>query len=215
MHLQGFFVLFTILEELLLSAVKINLAKFISITGHPLITMPAVVMVAMFYYDTFYNALFVSGFIVFGVVVPLAIRNYKKAQAKIYTNFDVSDQQQRNSWFKFAVGLFCIAVIVMLITPQDPKTRYSFLIAAGLLLVSQLLNYYVKSSMHVSVNVFLSFMILTIYPPAAIAMFLLVLPIAWSRLYLKRHTVTEVITGGMLGLTFGLLLYFMMQIDFQ
>jgi membrane-associated phospholipid phosphatase len=177
--------------------------------------MPAVVMVAMFYYDNFYNALFVSAFIVFGVVAPLAIRNYKKARAKVYTNFDVSDQQQRNSWFKFAVGLFCLAVIVMLVTPQDPKTRYSFLIAAGLLLASQLLNYYVKSSMHVSVNVFLGFMILTINPLAAIAMFLLILPVAWSRLYLKRHTVAEVIAGGILGLTFGLLLYYMMQIDFK
>jgi membrane-associated phospholipid phosphatase len=49
-------------------------------------------------------------------------------------------------------------------------------------------------------------MILSINIYLAALLFMFVVAIAWSRVYLERHTIKEVMTGAILGTVYGLLL---------
>jgi len=126
-----------------------------------------------------------------------------------YTNFDVSNKKQRQSWYVFAILVLFIITIALFITDQPQTLSLSVLFSLILLITSKLMNYYIKSSLHVSFNIFLSFLIMPMSLLAGILFLVFTILIAWARLSLKRHTVKEIIAGSTIGLTIGsLTLYF-------
>ena len=183
-------------------------AKYISVIGHPLLTIPIFVIPILFHFQDFKSALSISILMVFGIIVPLTIKMYIGEKKGLYSNFDVSDQGERKGWYFFSVVLLAITVILLFVTNQSHAVRFGFLLSALLLLSSQIVNYYIKSSLHVSFNIFLSFLIFPINIYLGTLFFLFVFVIAWSRVYLKRHTIKEVTTGAIIGTIFGLLLQF-------
>ena len=183
-------------------------AKYISVIGHPLLTIPIFVISILFHFQDFKSALSISILMVFGIIVPLTIKMYIGEKKGLYSNFDVSDQGERKGWYFFSVALLTITVIFLFVTNQSHAVRFGFLLSALLLLSSQIVNYYIKSSLHVSFNIFLSFLIFPINIYLGTLFFLFVFVIAWSRVYLKRHTIKEVTTGAIIGTIFGLLLQF-------
>jgi hypothetical protein len=187
---------------------KTKAAAFISFIGHPLLTIPIFAIIAFFTYEEFQRALWHSSLIVAGIFLPLSIRMYLKARRGAYTNFDVSDKKQRQSWYVFAVVLLAGITVVLFITDQPRTLRLSLLFSSILLALSQVLNYFVKSSLHVSFTIFLSFMILPMNPVAAAVFLAFTLLIAWARLTLKRHTWAEIITGAGIGLAIGITYFF-------
>ena len=58
-----------------------------------------------------------------------------------YTNFDVSNQEQRKSWYFFAIALLAATIVILFATNQPHAIRFGFLLSALLLLCSQILNY--------------------------------------------------------------------------
>jgi ABC-type Na+ efflux pump permease subunit len=75
-------------------ATKLRIAKFISFTGHPLLTIPLFVCIVMFATESFGKALFISVLIIGGIFVPSIVSMYAKSKNGTYTNFDFSDQRQ-------------------------------------------------------------------------------------------------------------------------
>jgi hypothetical protein len=185
----------------------IKVARYISIIGHPLITVPFIVILCLFHYEDFNSALFASILTIIGIIVPLSIKMYRNTKTGVYTNFDVSNQGERKSWYYFAFALLAAIVIILFLTDQPHALQFGFLLAALLLLTSQVVNYFIKSSLHVSFNVFLSFLIAPINIVIACCFFFFVFSIAWSRITLKRHTIKETSVGAVIGLFFGFLLY--------
>jgi len=72
-------------------------------------------------------------------------------------------------------------------------------------------NLYVKSSLHVSMNIYLSFLIMPINATIGIIVLLLTGLIAWSRIVLGRHTFKEVWVGTILGLIIGLIMFVLVK----
>ncbi|MEO7992239.1 MAG: phosphatase PAP2 family protein [Chryseolinea sp.] len=184
----------------------IKLAKYISVLGHPLLTIPLVLIVALFNFEEPKRALFISLLIVGGIFIPLTIKMYNGTKDGTYTNFDISEKSQRQSWYFFALALLAIVTIVLFVTNQSRVLCLSMLFAFILLLTSQLMNYYIKSSLHVSLNVFLAFSILPMSLVTGIVLFVFVILISWSRLALKRHTLKEILAGAFIGFAVGILL---------
>jgi hypothetical protein len=183
-----------------------KLAKYISVLGHPLLTIPLVLIVALFTFEEPKRALFISLLIVGGIFIPLTIKMYKGAKDGTYTNFDISEISQRQSWYFFALALLAIVTIILFVTNQSRVLCLSMLFAFLLLLTSQLMNYFIKSSLHVSLNVFLAFSILPMSLVTGIVLFGFVILISWSRLVLKRHTLKEILAGAFIGFAVGILL---------
>jgi len=56
---------------------KIKIAKYISVIGHPLLTIPLFVVSILFRFQDFNSALLISVLMVFGIILPLTIKMYR------------------------------------------------------------------------------------------------------------------------------------------
>jgi len=186
--------------------VKQKIAAYISLMAHPLITISIFILVVMFSYEEFNKALFISFLLVGCVIVPSTIRNYIKTKNGEYTNFDVSVKKQRNSMYLFAITLLVIINCILFFTKQSEDLFLGALFALFLLIVSYLVNFSIKCSGHVSLTIYLAFLIMPINLTIGIIVLLFSGPIGWSRVELKRHTPKEVYTGAIIGFTIGLLM---------
>jgi len=173
------------------------------------VTIPAFSIIAFFKYEDFKSALLHSSFILIGICFPLILKMYLNSKDGTYTNFNVSNQKQRQSWYIYATFILLVATIILFVTDQSRTFRFSVLFSLILLVSSQVMNYIIKSSLHVSLNIFLSFLIIPMNLMIGIAFFVFTILIAWARLTLKSHTFKEIIAGSIMGLTIGVLyLYF-------
>lgn len=188
-----------------------KIATVISIIGHPLLTLSIFSIIVFFAYEEFHKALFHSLLIIGVLFVPVTIKMYRNSRNGTYTNFDVSDQSQRQSWYIFIILLMLLLTIILFATDQPRTLRYSILLSLILLSVSKMLNYYVKSSLHVSFNIFLSFLIIHINPATGIIFLAFTALISWSRLILNRHTLKEIIAGFVIGFLIGISSLYLIQ----
>jgi hypothetical protein len=180
-----------------------KIAKCISILGHPMITIPVFVMITLFNFETMEKASLICALIIGGIFIPLAIKMYRGEKSGAYSNFDVSNRSERQSWYTYVVVLLVLVTIVVFITGQSRTLCLSVLFSSLLLITAQLVNRYIKSSLHVSLNVFLFFMILHMNVAAACAFLVFIFLIARARLILNRHTPKELLTGALIGVFWG------------
>lgn len=184
---------------------KLNPARIISIMGHPLVLGNVYVMFMSFTYWDKQTALFIS-LLVFGLVTtPIIWNNLRKMKRGEYTNFDVSDHVQRKGFYPFALTLFLCLLTVFWIVGISGPALHQTAVFLGLLLVMALISLKTKASLHVAVACYIAISLLTIGYFLCLAMLTVAFAVAWSRLKLNRHTVTEVIAGSVVGIAFGIL----------
>src|SRR5260221_9307112 len=114
---------------------KIKFAEFISVIGHPLLTLSIFAITALFTYEEFYGALLNSSLIVAGIILPLTLKMHLNSKNGTYTNFDVSDKTQRQSWYGFAILVLLIVTIILFVTDQPRRLSLSVLFSLILLLL--------------------------------------------------------------------------------
>lgn len=183
-----------------------KVANFISIIGHPLLTIPIFVMIVMFGFKGFSEAAMISALIVGGIFIPVILWMYIKSKNGTYTNFDVSDKNERKSLFLFVIPLLIIVTVALFATNQSRNLCISVLFALILTVISQCVNFFVKSSLHVSLNIYLAALIFTVNFEMGIAVLLFTVLLSWSRLKLGRHTIKEVLFGASIGTLISLIM---------
>jgi len=189
-------------------SIKNSLARIVSIIGHPMLTVPLFVIIVLFSNNDVKTASFHTFLIIGCIFIPVIGWMYIKTKNGSYTNFDVSDRKQRNSLFVFAIPLLIIVTIVLYLTHQSSDTCLTLLFATILVIISQLVNFYIKSSLHVSFTLYLAFISFTLYPLLGFGFIILAILIGWSRIVLKRHTLIEVIVGSIIGSAIGSIMFY-------
>jgi hypothetical protein len=187
---------------------KLKIARIISVIGHPLLSIPVFVVFVMYANEGFKKASFISFLIIGCVFIPVFLRMYIKSRNQSYTNFDVSDREQRKSLFIFVLPILIIVTFILFITKQSPNLCLSVLFATILIFISQITNLYLKSSLHVSLNILLSFLMMTMNFKLGIVFLLFTGIIGWSRIITGRHSIKEVLYGGFLGSIIGLIMVY-------
>ena len=186
-----------------------KVAKVISILGHPFLTIPIYTLAITFGICEIKDAIFISFMVVGCFFVPVILWNYINTKRGKYTNFDVSNQKERNSLYVFAIHILTAILFVFYLSHQSNSIILNILFALILTVVSYLVNFKIKCSGHISLTIFLSFIVLPKNLTAAYILLVCALIIGWSRIVLKRHTFIEVLTGMIIGLVVGLsMLYF-------
>lgn len=134
-------------------------------------------------------------FVAFGVILG------------IFSDMDVSKREERPLLFAF-MGIVTILYLISLIAFNAPKVLLIvvFALILGLLLIA-IVNNKIKVSLHVAtVSSFISF-IAIVYGGIFLFAFLIIPIIAWSRVKIKRHTLLEAVTGGILGIALTVIVY--------
>lgn len=187
------------------STMKTKLANYISIIGNPILTISLFAVISFFTYEAIQKAFLHSFLMVAGIAVPLTVKMYRGSKNGTYSNFDISDQKERQSWYFFPIIILFIVTILLYLMHSSRTLLLSILFALILLIISQVVNYFVKCSLHVSFNVYLSFLILRQHLLLGLVFIIFTVLIAWSRLVLKRHSLTEIMAGLLCGLAIGML----------
>ena len=183
---------------------KQRIARFISIAGHPFLTIQLYVLIVMFAYEDLKKAILNSFLIIGCVFIPLIIWLYLRYKKGFITNFDVSDRKQRESIFVFIIPILSLVTFIVYKTDQSRNLYLSLVFAIVLLLISQAVNFLIKSSLHVSLNIYLSFLVMTVNYKLSIILLLFTILIGWSRIIIGRHTLKEVLVGATIGISLGL-----------
>jgi len=170
------------------------------------LTFPLFIVIVMFGFKGFNEAALVSSLIVGGIFIPVILWVYLKSKNGSYTNFDVSDRNQRKSLFLFVIPLLTVVTVVLFATNQSRNLCMSVLFALILTVISQFINFFVKSSLHVSLNIYLAALIFTVNFEMGIVVLLFTGLLSWSRIKLGRHTIKEVLFGLSIGAIMSLLM---------
>lgn len=171
--------------------------------GNPLLTIPLYSVVALFLKEDSGTAWTVTLLLVGGVVAPILIKSYRGVQKGEYTNYDISDRKQRQSWYVLPTLLLSVVTMALYLSGQSRIIWLATLFALVLFVASQVVNLFIKTSLHVGFNAFLGFLALPLSKGLGLAFLLFTIPLAWSRIVLKRHTLSEVIAGAVLGVLSG------------
>ena len=189
------------------TSLKAGIAKLISNFGNPFTLIFLFTVFSTFHFLPVNKAIKISIIILFIALIPTGLFIIYNVKKGTYTNYDVSNQKQRPSLYLFSLSVL-IFIIAVLVFNQEPK----FIIGGGiaafiLLLISFLVNMKVKCSLHTSFAVFIALAFLHLNLIWSFGLLLFAFFMGWSRLILRRHTIGEVMIGGILGSTVGLLFY--------
>ena len=134
--------------------------------------------------------------------VPILGYIYYNVKKGKFTNMDVSNRKQRNSLYYYIIALLLLFIVVNLITGKTIPAAFYYL--TGLLCVMMLSNFWIKSSMHTALNFFVAALFYQLSPTLGFVWAGLTVIIAITRLILKRHTLSEVFSGAVIGIIFSI-----------
>ncbi len=186
-------------------------ARLISLISNPLfISIPMSYAIVFKSKEDFLYAIewtFIS--LVFTIAIGLFV--FYGVKKGIFSDFDISKRQERNAIFIFTIliGIIYFAVIFFL---QGP--RVLLLALAALLLgtlIADLINRKIKASIHIAVFSSFSIVVGILYGGIFWLIPFFTPLVAWSRIKLKRHHLSETIVGWFLGASLVLLLYYIVK----
>ena len=179
-------------------------ARWVSWIGHPLvfISLSVGIIIALRFANRAGLALSLT--LLATVILPMALLLFRGFQSGRWSDPDVSIHAERVRFYPRAISISAVAVIVLLLFRAPGFALRGATMTLFLLIMAALINLRMKLSLH-ALFAFYSAVILSVVNPVVGAVaFALALLVFWSRLYLKRHDLLEMLVGAFLGLLGGL-----------
>lgn len=179
---------------------KIRFARLASVLVHPAVVMPLAAVVATRHANS--DLQWTSFTLAILAVAGIMIYSLIKAGSGSWSHIDASEEHERSQLNKFSsVGLLLLAGVLAL-----AGSHLAVAVAIGfsgtLILLGHLLRHRLKPSLHVAFDAFATCIVWP-SPGACVALLAATIVVAWSRLVLSKHSTSEVIVGGTLGVACG------------
>ena len=139
------------------------------------------------------------------VAVMLCVIAWRVAKGR-WSDYDVSDAQQRHGFYPVALIVVAIAAVAGWLLHMPADFVRGMIVAEVLLATSAVVTRYTKVSLHVMFGAFCTVIVNSADIRAGVLFASLVIAVAWSRVVLGRHSIAQVLIGAALGAVFGLLL---------
>ncbi len=175
------------------SALVLKLSKFISGFFNPMNSLLIYFIIFSFKNHTLLQSAKNFIPILLITIIPISLWIYLNVKSKKYSDADVSDRSQRKSLYFFIAGSM-ITYLVYIFLREDRIDWVLFFLLI-LLIVMQISNYFIKSSMHTALNIFVAALMLTLDPLLGLLWLVIALIVGLTRIILKRHTIAEVASG--------------------
>jgi membrane-associated phospholipid phosphatase len=112
----------------------------------------------------------------------------------------------RTPFFVIAIAFYSIAAVIFSVT----NTGIMFLLALSYALVTIILllvNQFWKVSVHSAGVTGPIFALIFVFGPMVLPLSLMIVLVSWSRIKLKKHTLTQTFVGSLIPIAVGLVLY--------
>lgn len=126
-------------------------------------------------------------------IIPVIIWLIWNVRTGRYTNMDVSDRVQRKTLYIFVAG--CLIGYLIFYYVRNGYIDLVMLFILILLITMQISNFFIKSSMHTSFNIFVAALFFTLDWKMGLIWLGIAVLVGITRVILKRHTVKEVFMG--------------------
>ncbi len=171
-------------------------ARIISTTCNPFLTALTLFVILSYRLadntSDFWMLLFISSF--FTAVGPMIFVFWAYATDKI-SDLDMSVRSEREAVFGAFIAFYCSGTLVLAAT-QAPALLIASMAGytANMVIVGFITRYW-KISTH-AIGITAPIVALwTLYKPAPLPFFILIPLVAWARVYLKAHTIAQVVAG--------------------
>lgn len=184
---------------------KNKAARLFTVLGHPLILGTVYVFFMAAANLPSRQAFLLSVLVVGFIALPITWHNLRKLKKGQYSNFDVSDQNQRKGFYPFALGLFLILFLSFYFLEFPPAVLYNSGNFTIMLACLALVNLKIKASLHAATAFYAGISVFSISMTGGIIIMGLAMATTWSRWELKRHSPLELLIGVMMGMFFGMI----------
>src|SRR6266480_1724120 len=180
-------------------------ARLISWIGHPLVFVLASVAVVVGTQLGPRTGLPILLALLLSTLMPTAILLLSGIRSGRWSDADVSIRKERQRFFPWAVPFSLAGVIAMWWLHAPSYIIRGGMVTLALFLASWMVNFGLKLSLHALFAFYCAIILFRIGPIWGAIAFVLAILVAWSRLFLQRHTGIELIVGISLGLTGGVI----------
>lgn len=169
------------------------LARRLSIFGHPFLLLPASVgAIAVLRGGDARAGLLMAGvFVAVSVAIVAGIRSGR------FNDFDVSERERRRGFYPLVIAATAGLAYSF---RQDAQAVRACLSAGALLLSCSVVNRWLEASLHTAFGPYAAGLGATWSLAAGLWVLPFAAAVAWSRVYLGRHSTVEVLVGSALGL---------------
>jgi len=138
--------------------------------------------------------------VLFISAIPLAMSLLMTRAGKVTDKY-IQHRTQRHLFYALSLGSMLAGAAVVWLVPSSAEARWMALLAVGTLLAVMAINTRLKISIHALIAALAAVVFSAGYlNPAVLAISVAVwATVIWSRVYLKRHSITEVLLGSLLG----------------
>ena len=179
---------------------KIQIARWISIAGHPFTFVVFLVATASWKMHGGEHALRTTGIVVAGMLVPLGLFIWNRYSLGHWETVDASAPADRPALYTAAFLLLIPVGLYFILREQGTEMVRGLAAVAILIGILAGLNRWIKLSVHITLATFAAVIITRLAPAWGIALLLFLPFLGWSRLMLSRHSPAEVAGGFLLGL---------------
>jgi hypothetical protein len=184
-----------------------QLARFVSIAGHPLVLVPLAIALATFGRLPHATAATILAVVLASMAV-LAVYVVIQVRRGAWTNVDVSTREHRPKMYLVAIASTVAALALLYSGGHRPEVLRGTAAALAVLIAGFAINYtWLKMSLHTAFAMYAAMMAATADPLLGAIGLAIALAVGWSRVALGRHTIPEVIAGVSIGAAAGLLLW--------
>jgi hypothetical protein len=180
-------------------------ARWVSWIGHPLvfISLSVAIIIVLRVANRAGLTLWLTLFVT--VILPMAFLLFWGARSGRWSDLDVSIRVERARFYPQAIPISAMAVIALWILRAPAFALRGALVTLFLLVVAALVNFRIKLSLHALFAFYSAIILIMVNPVAGAIAFALAFLVFWSRLYLRRHDLLEMLVGTSLGLLGGLI----------
>ena len=197
----------TIIEAQGENTKRIRVARRVSnILAPATISLPFILLVAFYKAQNQLTALIYACITLFFLSVGPLLYIIIGVRLGKLSDIDVSRRSQRAGPFIFGIVSVMIGWLVLALTngPRNLQTVMIITVFSGIIMM--VITFWWKISMHASSLGGVATMLTVLYGAVMLPLFVLLVFVSWSRVVLRRHTVTQVIAGSLAGIALSLVI---------
>jgi len=184
-------------------ASSVIFARWVSWIGHPLVFISLSIAIIIVLRAANRTGLTLLLTLLVTVILPMALLLFWGTRSGRWSDPDVSIRAERAQFYPRAIPISGAAVIALWLLRAPAFAMRGALVTLLLLIIAALINFGIKLSLHALFAFYSAVILFAVNPVAGTIAFILASLVFWSRLYLRRHDLLEMLVGTSLGLAGG------------